>query len=825
MATFRLTVDDEIRNGTGTGDLFDGYDSDDGFGFTGGNDTLRGLGGNDTFLLNVSTAVTRGLIDGGADTDTVVAYGFDLGQLNFQNVEILSIESGEFGASIAQLAAFSTITSARPSLSQINITLTGDGGTIDFAERMAPGKAIRVVAQGLNSGYDIVGTGLNDAFFNSRYDDTVRGGGGADTFFAVNRQYAGSSGPEPGGTDTLFGDAGADSFYLRAQAGTFDGGSGNDTVYAFQFNENFVSPLGDLGTATFLNMERLVAGNRVTYVQLAQLNAFATITGGDANKLIWFDLSGAAGGTIDFSTKLKLSGEHVWIRAYNATSAVTLTGTAGNDTLEGSAFEDTLRGGDGNDYLGGAGFSFGPQSADRLIGGAGDDTYFVDVTDTLIETETGASGGIDTVISTGTFDLVAGPRLQGEFEHLTLSGYLGAENPHSSGYGNALDNVITGNGGNNRLDGRAGADTLIGGGGNDIYVLDNAGDRVVERVGYDAGIDRILASVSVDLGDAGQVTGFIETVTLQGSAAIDATGDDRDNTLIGNAGANILDGRGGRDTLRGGGGDDTYYADQAGDFAYETAGAGLDTVYASVSYGVGQQSIETLVLTGSAAIGGTGGAGANTIIGNDAANRLDGAGGSDILVGLGGNDTYFVDTMADTVLEGSGGGGNDTVWASVNYTLRAGQEIETLRAAKGMVGLVLTGNERANAIQGADGADRLTGGGGKDTLTGAGGADAFVFGSLAESGPGVARDIITDFVAGQDRIDLSMIDANTTAGAVGNQAFTWVTGAFSNTAGELHQVALGADTLVEGDVDGNGAADFQILLRGPQTLQETDFVL
>ncbi len=38
-------------------------------------------------------------------------------------------------------------------------------------------------------------------------------------------------------------------------------------------------------------------------------------------------------------------------------------------------------------------------------------------------------------------------------------------------------------------------------------------------------------------------------------------------------------------------------------------------------------------------------------------------------------------------------------------------------------------------------------------------------------------------------------------------------------------MALGASTLVSGDVDGNGHADFHILLSGHVTPQATDFLL
>ena len=92
-----------------------------------------------------------------------------------------------------------------------------------------------------------------------------------------------------------------------------------------------------------------------------------------------------------------------------------------------------------------------------------------------------------------------------------------------------------------------------------------------------------------------------------------------------------------------------------------------------------------------------------------------------------------------------------------------------------------------------------------------------------------SRDVITDFISGTDRINLSGIDANTTA--IGNDAFTFIgTGTFSGggalTAGQLrYGSVVGGNTLIEGDVDGDGLADFQIQLTGNHTVTTADLVV
>ena len=87
---------------------------------------------------------------------------------------------------------------------------------------------------------------------------------------------------------------------------------------------------------------------------------------------------------------------------------------------------------------------------------------------------------------------------------------------------------------------------------------------------------------------------------------------------------------------------------------------------------------------------------------------------------------------------------------------------------------------------------------------------------------------LLDFTTGTDKIDLSRIDANTIA--FGNQDFQWIgSNAFSNKAGELRaEQVSGADWLLQGDTDGNGTADFVVLLtlQGPTPLGAApDFIL
>ena len=99
----------------------------------------------------------------------------------------------------------------------------------------------------------------------------------------------------------------------------------------------------------------------------------------------------------------------------------------------------------------------------------------------------------------------------------------------------------------------------------------------------------------------------------------------------------------------------------------------------------------------------------------------------------------------------------------------------------------------------------------------------FIYGAVADSTTAPAgRDQIADFLIGSDRIDLEQIDA---VQGGGDNAFNFVGAAAFQNAGDLRAVIAGNNTVVSGDIDGNGAADFQIVVRGVMTLSATDFVL
>jgi Ca2+-binding RTX toxin-like protein len=302
---------------------------------------------------------------------------------------------------------------------------------------------------------------------------------------------------------------------------------------------------------------------------------------------------------------------------------------------------------------------------DKLVGGAGDDTYRVlEAIDMISEALGGGTDTVDLRVGfAGSYTLAA------NVERLLADDVTAGVTL----VGNALDNYITGGAGLDRLDGGAGVDTMAGGGGDDTYVVDNAADRVVCGPGFDT----VLSSVSFNLGSNGAE---VESLTLTGSAGSNGIGNALGNSIQGNAGDNFLQGLGGDDVLWGGAGSDVleggdgvdrlygdpgadrmaggagsdfYYVDDAGDVVSELAGEGEDYVISYVTYTVGPE-VEQLIL--SPASGAINGFIAPSVVtevtlwGNNAANILQGGSGDDLLWGQGGHDTMTGGAGADTFL-------------------------------------------------------------------------------------------------------------------------------------------------------------------------------
>lgn len=529
-------------------------------------------------------------------------------------------------------------------------------------------------------------------------------------------------------------------------------------------------------------------------------------------------------------------------------SADYLESFAGDDKLSASTGDDTLVGGDGNDTLdGGAG-------NDNLDGGAGDDTYYADLVvvganasqhlelkDTITD-----SAGTDTLILRGQSSIAnySEITLQTELEKLDASAtgttklnIIGNDNGDTL-IGNAANNQITGGSGIDTISGGAGQDTMKGAAGGDQYTVDNIKDSVIEVQGE--GHDTILSFVSMNM--AIQALN-VEDLALQGSAAINAIGNDEDNVLTGNSASNqltggkgddtlsanagadslsggegndklegglgfdTLDGGAGADTLLGGDGNDVYVVGADDEVTeQETSAGGVDLIKSSVSYllGLGQ---ENLTLTGSDNLNGSGNTGVNIVNGNAGNNQLHGEQGTvadgkvDTLIGDAGNDEYFLNLaqvvsgaaatvkLEDAIIEKANGGNADSltidgVFVDANVsTVKLADFVENLYFANTLTTkLNAIGNAQDNYIEANKAANSVDGGLGNDDIRGNEGADTLSGG------------------AGKDQL-VGGADNDSLIGGVGDDTLLGGDGADNLSGGDGNDDFVGdagADTLAGG---------------------------
>ncbi|WP_252381113.1 Ig-like domain-containing protein [Desulfovulcanus ferrireducens] len=724
-----------------------------------GDDTIYGNSGNDSLLggdgldyLDGGTGADA--MSGGTDDDTYIVDNAD---------DTVTELVGEGTDTVRSSVSYTLSDNVE------NLTLTGS------ASISGTGNELDNVLTG-NSGSNILsGLAGNDTLLGNSGPDTLDGGSGADI---MSGGY---------GSDTYVVDDAGDVVNESYNAGTDHVHAGID----YTLGEN-VENLTLTGTADLNgignNLNNVITGNVGNNV-LDGGSGADTLIGGAGDDTYMIDNSADAivelfdGGidTVHSSASFTISDniENLYLTGTASINGTgndvdnLIVGNNGNNTLSGKGGSDTIYGGNGNDVLnGGDGVDrlFGESGndtinggtgADMMTGGIGDDIYVVDdAGDMVIEN---AGEGIDTVWA--GLDYTLGDHV----ENLVLTG-----NTAINGTGDEFGNVISGNDGSNVLNGLAGDDTLIGNGGddtliggldadimqggigNDTYVVDDAGDTVVEAA--NAGRDTVQASIDYTLTDN------VENLTLTGTANLKGTGNALSNTITGNEDANIIDGGMGADTMVGGSGDDTYLVDNTADAVIEAADAGTDTVLASIDHTLAA-NVENLVLTGTGELAGTGNAMDNALTGNSGSNILAGEDGNDLLdggldgdtlVGGSGDDTYVVDNAGDTVVESSGQG-IDTVLANVSHTLNANVENLELTGEDDING---TGNDSDNVIIGNSGGNILAGGGGNDYLDGSHGADTLAGGGGNDFLEGGLGDDILQGGAGDDRYVFQLGDGN-----------------------------------------------------------------
>lgn len=369
------------------------------------------------------------------------------------------------------------------------------------------------------AGDDVMIGGAGDDIYwvDSAYDVvTESAGGGTDLVRIRINSY--TLGANIENVDTRYADTGpifvtgnslANIFIMGSGAVTVNGGAGSDT--ASYMNWDSVTVDLTTGEQTFVaaddvltSIENLTGGygddvlRGTSGANILDGGAGAdTLVGRAGNDIYYVDdvgdlvVENAGEGTDEVRvrpgtlTSYTLP-DYVENLSYSGSDHFTGTGNGLNNTITGGTNSDTLYGGDGNDYLGGGSGADhlyggdgndtldGGPSVDYLFGGTGNDVYILStVGDQITEYE---GEGTDTVyVSIATYILAD------NVENLNAN----ASGVNFNLYGNVLDNVINGSGGNDYLDGDEGNDVVVGGLGDDVLQGGLGDDLVIGGAGYD----------------------------------------------------------------------------------------------------------------------------------------------------------------------------------------------------------------------------------------------------------------------------------------------------------------------------------------------------
>jgi Ca2+-binding RTX toxin-like protein len=478
--------------------------------------------------------------------------------------------------------------------------------------------------------------------------------------------------------------------------------------------------------------------------------------------------------------------------ASSVTSAVTLIGGAGDDTLTSGGGADSLNGGDGKDRLtGGAGndVMVGGAGDDTLLGGAGNDSLSAGAGNDQLNGES----GVDTVLGEAGNDII----LAGGTEAVT--------------------------GGRDIMDAGSGTDLLdVVGGSLTLEAFGRTGSGAV-------GFETINGKGAVILGTASANVLDFSGVSLQRVASIQGLGGD--DVIVGGAGSDTIFGGAGNDSIDGGSGDDSLFGEVGADTLI--GGMGNDTLDGSSGEDLSADRIE-------------GGAGDDLIRtkGSESLNDVvSGGAGVDRLVNLtNGADLFLANFPGTTAgidqIVGAGGAIRGTDSANLlDFRLSsAANSFVTLTGVTAIFGLggddTIHGTDEVNSLYGGAGSDTLQGYGKNDYLEGGDGSDLLVGGDGDDILDAGSESLVADNVqggAGDDQIRITSRSAEIDVlnGGAGTDALVNMTNSsaptdvslsgFFGLSAEIEIIAMNGGGIV--GTDGPNVFDFRLNSSGSQSVQ------
>ena len=445
---------------------------------------------------------------------------------------------------------------------------------------------------------NLIGSAFGDTLSAAVAGSIIHGGDGDDS---INGNT---------GNDTLYGDAGDDTFYAGDGDDTIYGGLGDDTIFS-QGGNNLI--IGGAGADLFNGFSGVATATYADSAVGVNINLLTNVnTGGDAQGDLIYGVPNIIGSNFD-------------------------------DIIIGDTFSNSLYGGDGNDFLAGQGYG-----SNHMDGGAGidtvsyEDSYSVVNVDLSITTsqDWGASGdtivNVENLIGSAYGDILAaaaaGSIIHGGGGDDTINGAAGNDVLHGGAdndtlYGFDGDDIIYGNAGDDTLWGLAGNNILIGGAGVDSLF----GFTGISATSYADSSAAVNINLATNVNSGGDAQGdLLYGITdIIGTIFNDSlTGDYKDNTITGGAGADIIDGDDGFDFI-------SYVTSNAAvnvNLAVTTAQSGGD------AQGDTLFNIENII----------GSSHNDTLLGNSIANIISGGLGNDTMTGGDGADIFKYSSVSDS---------------------------------------------------------------------------------------------------------------------------------------------------------------------------------